>query len=143
MKSSFVLTDAGFWIGLLDQSDQFNENASSILALIEDHHIVFPWPCVYETLRTKYCKRKDFMIILEKIIKAPNITLFDDSQYRKAALDRTFINIKLNKSFQSLVDNVIREILSDINVKIDYLVTFNERDFSDVCSKRNIPILGN
>jgi hypothetical protein len=143
MKRSYVLTDAGFWIGLLDQSDQFNDNAISILALIEDHNIVFPWPCVYETLRTRYCKRKDFMIILEKIIKGPNITLFDDSQYRKTALETTFINIKLRKSFQSLVDNVIREILCDINVKIDYLVTFNERDFSDICSKRNIQILGN
>ena len=41
----------------------------------------------------------------------------------------------------SLVDVIIRLILDDPTVKIDYLVTFNVGDFSDVCQRRNIVIL--
>jgi hypothetical protein len=41
----------------------------------------------------------------------------------------------------SLVDTVIREMLSDESLKIDYLITFNIKDFIDVCSRRNITIL--
>ncbi len=32
-------------------------------------------------------------------------------------------------------------ILSDENVRVNFFVTFNEKDFSDVCKKRKIEIL--
>lgn len=139
--NNYILTDTGFWIGLIDPTDQYSENAQVISELINNSNIIFPWPCLYETLRTKYCKRRDKIIILEKIIKASNVTILDDSVYREFALNKTIENIKLNKSFHSLADNVIREILSDINVRVDYLVTFNKRDFIDICMKRRIEIL--
>ena len=41
----------------------------------------------------------------------------------------------------SLVDLVINQIIRDINVKIDYMITFNKKDFYINCSKRNIKIL--
>lgn len=136
-----ILTDTGFWIGLLDPTDAYNKISEDISSLIKDDYIIFPWPCMYETLRTKYCKRRDRIIIIEKIIKSPNIELFDDCKFRNNALEKTLKNIKFGHSFYSLADNVIREILSDINVKIDYLVTFNKRDFVDICNKRQIEIL--
>ena len=45
-----------------------------------------------------------------------------------------------NKTY-SLVDAVIREILKDKNLQIDYLATFNTRDFIDICAKRKIEIV--
>ena len=138
---NYILTDTGFWIGLIDPTDQYSENAQTISELINDNKIIFPWPCLYETLRTKYCKRRDRINILEKTIKSFNVKILDDSEYREFALEKTIENIKLNKSFHSLADNVIRGILSDINIKIDYLVTFNKRDFIDICLKRQIEIL--
>ena len=41
----------------------------------------------------------------------------------------------------SVVDSVIREIITDINVKIDYLITFNIKDFQDLCALRRIEII--
>ena len=140
MKTN-ILTDTGFWIGLLDPTDQYSDVANAISDLIEDYQILFPWPCLYETLRTKYSKRRDRIIILEKLLKKSNVILINDSEYRDSALSSTFHHIIIGKSFHSLVDNVIREILSDINLKIDYLVTFNKRDFIDICNKRRIEIL--
>ena len=36
---------------------------------------------------------------------------------------------------------VIREMISDIDMRIDYLVTFNVKDFADVCAIRGVEIL--
>ena len=135
------LTDTGFWIGIIDPSDSKRENSLLIYDLIENHNILFPWPCVYETLKTRYSRRRDSLIILEKILKLPQITFISDIDYREDALEKTFLNFRLNKPTHSLADNVIREILHDINIKVDYLITFNKRDFIDVCHKRNIEIL--
>jgi hypothetical protein len=44
------------------------------------------------------------------------------------------------KSF-SLADSVIREMLRDINVKVQYLATYNTPDFADLCAFREIEIL--
>ena len=35
---------------------------------------------------------------------------------------------------------VIRFMLMNVNLKVDYLVTYNEKDFVDVCKKRKIGI---
>jgi len=32
-------------------------------------------------------------------------------------------------------------VLDDINVKVDYLATFNDADFVDVCQRRRIEII--
>ena len=40
----------------------------------------------------------------------------------------------------TLVDLIIREILLDVEVKIDALITFNIADFEDICWKRNIEL---
>jgi len=42
-----------------------------------------------------------------------------------------------------LTDGVIREILKDINVKINYLITYNAPDFKDICDQRFVDIISN
>jgi len=41
----------------------------------------------------------------------------------------------------SLVDCVVRLILDDVNTKINYFITFNRGDFSDVCRRRAIEMV--
>lgn len=42
---------------------------------------------------------------------------------------------------KSLVDNIIRLMLDDDTLRIDGLITFNARDFYDVCAIRNIELI--
>lgn len=41
----------------------------------------------------------------------------------------------------SIADVVLREILSDDTLRIDSFVTFNVKDFYDICRKRKIEII--
>jgi len=40
-----------------------------------------------------------------------------------------------------MVDCLLRLILDDTNVKIDYLATFNKGDFIDICRKKRVAII--
>jgi len=139
--AKIVLTDACFWLGLVDPKDQYHEMSNTVAELIEGYQIIFPWPCLYETISTHLSRRRDRLLYLEEFIKKPDIILFDDGNYKDNALEEVF---KLNKTSghtYSLTDSVIREILRDIDVRVNYLVTFNSRDFIDVCQLRQIEIL--
>ena len=59
-----------------------------------------------------------------------------DDDYRKDALDLTFKYSFSNKRNLSLADNIIRLILDSEKFNIDYLITFNVKDFSDVFKKK-------
>jgi hypothetical protein len=41
----------------------------------------------------------------------------------------------------SMVDCLLRLLLEDVNTRISYLATLNERDFADVCRKKGIEII--
>jgi hypothetical protein len=141
--AKMVLTDSCFWLGLVDPKDQYHEKSNDIAELIkvEGYQIIFPWPCLYETISTHLTRRRERLLYLEKFIKDPDIVLLDDENYKDNALEEVF---KLNKTAgytHSLTDSVIREILKDINVRVNYLVTFNNRDFVDICQPRQIHII--
>lgn len=139
--NKIILTDTGFWLGLIDPTDQFHSFSMNIAELIEENKIIFPWPCLYETISTHLTRRRERLLLLEEIISKPNIIFLEDNDYKTEALRQVF---QFNRSIgftYSLTDSVIREILKDINVRIDYLVTYNERDFKDVCDQRFIEII--
>ncbi|MCL5878743.1 MAG: hypothetical protein M1428_02945 [Deltaproteobacteria bacterium] len=138
-----VLTDSCFWIGLVDPADQYHEDSVQIFELFlstKGYKIVFPWPCLYETISTRLVRRREQTFKFENWIKELEIELFDDSMYKKGALKEVFNSLRSYGYTFSLTDGVIREVLKDINVKIDYMITFNRRDFSDICAKRQIRI---
>lgn len=136
-----VLTDTCFWIGLLDPKDQYHEISKSVVGLIDNHRIIFPWPCLYETISTHLTKHRERLLYLEEFIRKPYIELFDDSNYKDKALSEIFQLNKFSGFTYSLPDSIIREILKDINVKVNYLVTYNNRDFEDICQQRSIEII--
>jgi hypothetical protein len=72
----------------------------------------------------------------EKFLKRTNVERIDDSKYKELALEDS-VNKSVIKGWSiSLVDSVIRQILSDIDVKIEYFLTFNQGDFIDIIKKR-------
>lgn len=135
-----ILTDTGYWIALFDKGDNNHKEAISISEVIEKSRIVMPWPIYYEVLRTKFIKNRIIVANFSTAMKKMNIERVDDSPYRELALEETIRLSSNGKRNISLVDMVVRYILQDINQKINYLVTFNVKDFEDICKKRNIPI---
>src|ERR1700733_9236511 len=131
--AKIVLTDTCFWLGLIDPTDQYHDVANDVAELIEGYQIIFPWPCLYETISTHLSKRRERLLVLEKFIKKPDIVLFEDSNYKANALEEVF---RLNSFFgytYSLTDSIIREMLKDVDIKVNYLATFNDKDFIDIC----------
>ena len=135
----YVLTDSCFWIGLLDSRDQYHEDAKVYAELIENHKIIVPFPCLYETIST-YLIRKKLLDEFERILSKENIIFIYDEKYRDEAYDNVFKNTKKIGYTHSLVDSILREILIDDELKIDYLLSFNKEDFEDICVQRNIEI---
>lgn len=138
-----ALIDTGVWYGVFDNRDaryikEETKEKSEYFDLLE---IILPWPTIYETLRTRFVKNKPALQQFEKFLKAPNVIFLDDTEYRDYALD-----ISLETSLRrgrplSMVDCLLRLIIEDTNVKIKYLMTFNTRDFEDVCKKNRVEIL--
>jgi hypothetical protein len=82
---------------------------------------------------------RNFKMLLERT----NFLLLDDADYKEFALESAFdFAFNSNRSL-SLVDMVIRQMLADERQKIDYLISFNQGDFVDICTRRNIHILSN
>ncbi len=138
----YILTDTCYWLGLVDNRDQHHKKSLDINDLIKDNYtIVFPFPCFYEIIRTKFVKDKLKLSALENHLKSSKIEYVDDAEYKDKALSKVYELNKKSYISHSLTDAVIREMLGDINLRIGYLVTYNVKDFYDICSKRNIEIL--
>lgn len=132
-----VLIDSGFWIALFDGDDQYHDNALLYDEYLTVHRLLIPWPSLYEFLNTKFTKRPESIVSFQKKIIKANIAKIPDNDYREDALSKFLTFGKVNPRL-SLVDLVIREILSDESVRIDSMVTFNQRDFADLCASRRI-----
>ncbi|MGV3765198.1 MAG: hypothetical protein ACO1NW_03680 [Chitinophagaceae bacterium] len=136
-----ILTDTGFWLGLLDPGDQFHEHSLAIMELISAGKIMMPWPCVYETISTRLVRRKKQLILLKELMRINEVLVVDDSGYREGALKEVFSDQFNNTKSLSLADIVIRKMMEDASLRINFLATFNQPDFEDVCRKRMVEIL--
>ena len=136
-----IIIDTCFWIALYDKQDEYHEIADILSEEIEIHNWLVPWPTLYETLNTRFVRRKDWITSFKFCLSKDIICKIDDNLYRDTAYNLVF---QLNFIYQnnlSLTDLVIREMLKDENLKIDAILTFNEKDFFDICNIRNIEIL--
>ncbi len=136
-----ILVDTGFWFGLYDSRDNYFKQANELIDYLTLAQILIPFPTIYETINTRFSKNQIGIKSFEKLINQPNVSLVNDNEYKDKALELTFeSSIRLKKPY-SLVDMILRLMLDDTNLKIDYLISFNPSDFFDVCSKRNIEII--
>lgn len=136
----YALIDTGVWYAMFDPRDQHQAEVAEKQEFLELFTLVIPWPTMYETLRTRMVRNRQAMYQLEDYLKRPNLTFLDDSPYREKALELVFSS-SLRKFRQlSMIDCLLRLILEDDNVMINYLATFNDEDFLDVCHARRIAI---
>ena len=132
-----ILIDAGFWIALYTERDQWHQDATLYDEYLTVHKLILPWPSFYEFLNTRFAGNQSGMLSFRKRILQPNVVRLLDSPYREPALTK-FLELTRTGRRLSLVDLVMREILSDESAKIDAMVTFNESDFADLCALRRI-----
>jgi predicted nucleic acid-binding protein len=131
----WLLVDSGFWIGLLDPRDQHHLQARRLLPTVERCHVLLPWPCMYEFLRSRIARRPEAVASLRTILSLSGVERFDDGPYRAKALERCLHPAAFSRGL-SLADQVLRSIAEDDHVKLHGIVTFNARDFLDVCNRR-------
>jgi predicted nucleic acid-binding protein len=132
--SKSILIDTCFWFAVYNREDQYHKGAVEIYNQIQNAKILIPWPTLYELLNTRFIKNTILVDRFELLLKKPNVERIDDKDYRSLAIEEVVV---LKRRNISLVDSVIRQILIDHRMKIDYLVTFNEGDFLDILKKRS------
>jgi predicted nucleic acid-binding protein len=137
-----ILADSGVWYALCDPRDRAVEQDTieDIRGRIKPHIVVVPWPILYETLGTRFVRSRLAMERFEQEIRSPRVVLLDDAPYRDDALAHSLEWSLRRGRALSLVDCVLRLLLDDMQTRIEYFVTFNERDFVDVCAARRIEL---
>jgi len=139
--NSTIIVDTGFWLALFTPGDLHHAVASKKAPILDGARLLFPWPVLYETVNTRLIKNRDGVARLDSLLKRGNAILIDDTDYRGPALQATIRESHNRVRAISLVDMVIRFVIADPNVRIAALLTFNERDFADVCLKRRVELL--
>lgn len=136
-----ILVDTGFWYALFDKSDSHYNKAQEIANKLQYGKIIMPFPILYETLNTRFCKNKGWVSIFNtSYINVDTTRVISDDKYRVNALSQT-IMFSNNGRALSLVDVIIREMLDDVNLNIKSLITFNPKDFDDVCRSKGIELI--
>ncbi|MGA8874353.1 MAG: hypothetical protein WB555_02415 [Candidatus Korobacteraceae bacterium] len=80
----------------------------------------------------------------KRLLRQERLALLSDLAFRDGAIDECFDELTKPKPHArslSLVDRVIRRMLSDRNLRLEALITFNPGDFVDVCQKYHRTIL--
>ena len=119
-----ILIDTGFWIALFDKRDYLSNEADRIAKEIETFNCIIPFPTLYEFINSNL-SRRDTRDQFERFIKQSNVFRISDKKYKKDAFKNVFLNMKHGKQDVSLVDEVIKLMLQDKNLKIDYFVSFD------------------
>jgi hypothetical protein len=133
-----AILDTGFVYALFDKKDPFYKDAMLKSDLVDNLPIMIPWPCLYETLNSRFLKDNIQIRQFELFLKRPKVILEDDRAYRENARDLTFEQKGLPGRTISLVDMVIRLMLDNRSLHIGYLFTFNPKDFVDICRSKKI-----
>lgn len=136
-----ILVDSCFWYALFDSADKYHYKAHEMKDYLEYGNIILPFPVLYETLNTRFSKRENWMSAFEEYLNRKTTFLIPDTEYREQALSNTFFYSLVQKRPIALVDMSIRFMLEDINLNINTLITFNVRDFTDICASKGIELI--
>ena len=136
--SKNIIADSGFWFALFNARDQYHTEAKALESELEFHTLLVPWPTLYEAINTRFTRKSHQVHQLKKFLELPSTRLIDDLSYRDELLKLIF---SVEKNTCSLVDHVIRAMLSDPSISVDAFIGFNPKDFFDVCARRDIKML--
>lgn len=131
-----ILVDTGFWIALFDPAAnlQYSDEVDRIIEEIMNENIIIPFPTLYEFVNSRL-SRRDARDALKHMLDKPNIQKLSDVKYREMALENFFIKSSFSYSDISLVDEVIKLIIDDKMIHIDYIVSFDSGLINDALSK--------
>jgi hypothetical protein len=116
------------------------EEIDDLYALVKAHAIIIPWPIAYERLRTRFVRNRLALERFEQEMRSQRVNQVDDAPYRQEALALSIESSLRRGRPLSMVDCVLRLLIDDVSTKIRYFVTFNQRDFVDVCTRRQIEL---
>ena len=133
-----LLADTGYFIALYDERDEHYTMAQRNKRLLDLHPVVLPWPVLYETINTRFARKPSVLTRIDSIIAKADTLLLDDSPYREGAYRQ--VQHTSRKRPLSLVDAVLRAVIEDENVRIAGLLTFNVKDFYDLCYPRHVDL---
>lgn len=131
-----ILVDTCYWISLYDPTDDPKQTveAERISEEIENEEIIIPYPTLYEFVNSRL-SRREAKVAFEQLLLKPNITCLSDIDYKEKALENFFMKSRNGYSDVSLVDEVIKLIIEDKQLQIDYLVSFDRGLINDALSK--------
>ena len=135
-----VLVDSGFFFALFNERDRHHASARRLEAWLDLAQVILPWPILYETVNTRLARRPATLAKFEAIARAPETVLLDDSPYRAGSLQGVLAQRGRPRPL-SLVDAVLCNVIEDVNVPVSAVLTFNERDFLDVCLQHRVELL--
>ena len=135
-----LLVDSGFFFALYDERDPHHETALAKQEWLEAYNVVIPWPVLYETVNTRFSRRRGVMSRFHVVAARQGTLLIDDSPYRQGAYGRV-VQLPIHTAPVSLVDAVLLAVIEDVNVPIGAMLTFNLRDFGVVCPQNSIELL--
>ena len=139
--SKTVLADTGYWIALFDSREAEHETVAGTEDLIETLTLIVPWPILYETLRTRFVRRRDWVARLDERLKRRNVSFVDDRDYCDEAYSLAVeYSTRLGRPI-SMVDMLCRLLIADPKIRVDYMLTTNAADFHDVCRTHRVEIL--
>ncbi len=138
--SGRLLIDTGFFIALFNERDQHHASACKLGEWLDILPIILPWPILYETINTRLARQPANLARFDAIAQLPETILLDDSPYRSESY-ATVLAPTRPKAPLSLVDAVLCNIIEDVNVPISAMLTFNERDFLQICYEYNVELL--
>ena len=140
-----VIIDSCFWFSFLqNRKADHHEEAVRIYEYLSELGVDFiiPYPSLYETLNTRLFKEGHKELsrwMATQLVANENFIKIPDDLYRQLAFDNT-VSPQNNRGI-SFVDNIIRAMIADRSVQIKALVTFNRRDFEDLCYERGVELI--
>ena len=142
MGKAKILVDSCFWIAFYTPEEVINHSkALNLIDCLENNEVIIPWPTLYEFVNTRLSRRKESLTSFQQFLLKPNIYKVSDEEYKQKALQNIFeLNISRHSTI-SLVDEVLRLMILDKSLSIDFLVTFNKSDFEYPCQISNVIIL--
>lgn len=123
-----ILLDTGYWIALFSPEKEKSKQAvvEYVSQLIDENNysVIIPFPTLYEFLNSKLSRKGKFNLESE-LSKQKYIKIYDN-EYREKALKNFTYQFTFTNTDISLVDEVIKEMIEDRNLKTDIIVTFDE-----------------
>jgi len=131
-----IVIDTGFWIALYDPTKDLKNSleAEKMADEIEDEELVIPFPTLYEFVNSRL-SRRDAKLQFERLLSRPNVIKLSDAKYKEKALDNFFLKSKSEYSDISLVDEIIKLIIADKSLRIDYIAAFDQGLLNDALSQ--------